>query len=238
MVCKQFLLEAQNTLHLIVFVIDDFNAFDCSLGFSLTFTMRCALVTTSGALLNFTYGPLIDAADYVIRVGQGPVKGFENHIGSKTNARVMSESLFQKYRQIDLSNVAALSDAADLVFLLAKVTFDTLRFQSMIRHATVLHINRPPLVCGVKNPTTGLSALYISFSVLGCASTRVFGFEDLSNAKYHYFSDGRQDGSDKKRADQWYADRKKRGYHDFVREHALVRKMTINSTINRRRFNC
>ena len=200
--------------------------------------MKCALVTTAGALLNFTYGPLIDAADFVIRVGQGPVKGFENHVGSKTNVRVMSESLFQKYRNINLSNVAMLSDVADIVLLLTKVTSYSLRFKSMIKHATVLHIKPPPFVCNIKNPTSGLRALYISFSVLGCESTRVFGIEDISNAKYHYFSEGRQDRSDNTYAHLWYTDRKRRGYHDFEREHTLIKKMSINSTIHYKHFKC
>ncbi|XP_078582066.1 alpha-N-acetyl-neuraminyl-2,3-beta-galactosyl-1,3-N-acetyl-galactosaminide alpha-2,6-sialyltransferase-like [Branchiostoma floridae x Branchiostoma japonicum] len=49
----------------------------------------CALVTGSGRMLNYKAGNEIDQADCVIRMNEGPVLGYEKHVGSKTTLRVM-----------------------------------------------------------------------------------------------------------------------------------------------------
>merc|ERR1719324_486957 len=50
---------------------------------------RCAVVSSSGALLKNDYGSDIDAADVVFRLNDAPVTGFEKHVGSSENVRVM-----------------------------------------------------------------------------------------------------------------------------------------------------
>ena len=54
----------------------------------LRFGRRCAVVGSSGVLLDNATGPAIDAADQVIRCNYAPVKGYERHVGSKTTVRV------------------------------------------------------------------------------------------------------------------------------------------------------
>eukprot|EP00058_Branchiostoma_floridae_P005525 XP_002591013.1 hypothetical protein BRAFLDRAFT_119083 [Branchiostoma floridae] len=49
----------------------------------------CALVTGSGRMLSYKAGNEIDQADCVIRMNEGPVLGYEKHVGSKTTLRVM-----------------------------------------------------------------------------------------------------------------------------------------------------
>ncbi|XP_063755380.1 CMP-N-acetylneuraminate-beta-galactosamide-alpha-2,3-sialyltransferase 1-like [Eleginops maclovinus] len=49
----------------------------------------CAVVGNSGNLKGSHYGPLIDFHDIVIRINQGPTKGYERHVGNKTTHRVM-----------------------------------------------------------------------------------------------------------------------------------------------------
>jgi len=48
----------------------------------------CAVVGSSGALLNASFGRQIDAADHVIRMNTAPTIGFEAHVGSKTTIRL------------------------------------------------------------------------------------------------------------------------------------------------------
>ena len=50
----------------------------------------CAIVGNSGRLLSTNYGELIDSHDYVIRFNQATTEGYEDHVGSKTNARVVN----------------------------------------------------------------------------------------------------------------------------------------------------
>ncbi|XP_063755378.1 CMP-N-acetylneuraminate-beta-galactosamide-alpha-2,3-sialyltransferase 1-like [Eleginops maclovinus] len=49
----------------------------------------CAVVGNSGNLNGSHYGPLIDFHDIVIRINQGPTKGYERDVGNKTTHRVM-----------------------------------------------------------------------------------------------------------------------------------------------------
>ena len=59
----------------------------------------------------------------------------------------------------------------------------------------------------------------LTFQVLGCEKTRLFGFvEEVRGSKYHYFEDGRKDGSESMTASRWYDLRKKLGYHVFRKE--------------------
>ena len=51
--------------------------------FTIPFTKSCAVVGSSGILLNSSYGDLIDQHDLVIRVGIPEVKGYETDVGRK-----------------------------------------------------------------------------------------------------------------------------------------------------------
>mmetsp|Transcript_26288 Transcript_26288/g.48008 ORF Transcript_26288/g.48008 Transcript_26288/m.48008 type:complete len:316 (-) Transcript_26288:79-1026(-) len=47
----------------------------------------CAIVSNSGALLNFEYGREIDKHDVVMRFNNAPVVGYEMHVGRRTDVR-------------------------------------------------------------------------------------------------------------------------------------------------------
>ncbi|XP_058475600.1 CMP-N-acetylneuraminate-beta-galactosamide-alpha-2,3-sialyltransferase 1-like [Solea solea] len=49
----------------------------------------CSVVGNSGNLNGSGYGELIDAAHFVIRINQGPTKGFEKDVGTRTTHRVL-----------------------------------------------------------------------------------------------------------------------------------------------------
>mmetsp|Transcript_35568 Transcript_35568/g.113264 ORF Transcript_35568/g.113264 Transcript_35568/m.113264 type:complete len:84 (-) Transcript_35568:866-1117(-) len=49
--------------------------------------MACALVSTSGSLLEVRWGSEIDAHQVVFRIGQGPVAGrYTTHVGSRNTS--------------------------------------------------------------------------------------------------------------------------------------------------------
>ena len=49
----------------------------------------CAIVFSSGNLLNEEYGEFIDSFDEVMRFNLAPTKGFEKYVGSKTTMRIL-----------------------------------------------------------------------------------------------------------------------------------------------------
>jgi hypothetical protein len=49
---------------------------------------KCAIVSSSGAMLKHQYGKDIDAAESVFRFNDAPVIGFESHVGSKETVRI------------------------------------------------------------------------------------------------------------------------------------------------------
>ena len=54
----------------------------------------CAIVGNSPNLLESEFGKQIDDYDIVIRCNHGPTEGYELHVGSKTNFRVVSSKVF------------------------------------------------------------------------------------------------------------------------------------------------
>ncbi|KAI8483662.1 hypothetical protein Bbelb_386000 [Branchiostoma belcheri] len=76
-------MDAKNPLMGYVGVPDESKQLNLSCG-------ACALVTGSGRMLNYKAGNEIDQADCVIRMNEGPVVGYEKHVGSKTTLRVMA----------------------------------------------------------------------------------------------------------------------------------------------------
>lgn len=197
--------------------------------------MKCALVTTAGSLLNYSFGAEIDRADCVIRAGQGPTRGFEKFVGSKTHVRVIAPSLFQKFRQINLTSTAVLLDSSQLVVLLSQVSSPSMELQASLKQARMVHVGPSNPCKTISSPTTGMRALSLSFSLLGCSTTRVFGAEDKNGSTYHYFSDKRKDGSDRVQASKWYKNNK---YHDFIKEHALLRRLSSDCWIRPSQFRC
>ncbi|KAI8502796.1 St6galnac4p [Branchiostoma belcheri] len=61
----------------------------------------CALVSTSGQVLNYMAGEEIDQAECVIRMNHAPVDGFEKHVGTRTTVRVATHKNFEEaWREI------------------------------------------------------------------------------------------------------------------------------------------
>ena len=54
----------------------------------------CAVVGSSGGLLDHEYGALIDEHDIIIRCNQAVTEGYEKHVGSRTDIRVLNSHYF------------------------------------------------------------------------------------------------------------------------------------------------
>ncbi|KAJ4970897.1 hypothetical protein NE237_003996 [Protea cynaroides] len=53
----------------------------------------CAVVGNSGILMKTEYGKLIDSQDFVIRLNNARINGFESHVGSKTNLSFVNSNI-------------------------------------------------------------------------------------------------------------------------------------------------
>ena len=78
-------------------------------GRPLSFAMRkwrtCSVVSTSGVLLHHRDGAAIDRADAVVRLGWGPVAGFEEHIGRRTTLRFSSITFLEHDRGLSREKI-------------------------------------------------------------------------------------------------------------------------------------
>eukprot|EP00854_Cymbomonas_tetramitiformis_P000651 gene651-1083_t len=57
----------------------------------------CAVVGNSGILKMTQYGAEIDAHDVVVRLNQAPTRGYEKHVGQKTNIRLLNALWSREY---------------------------------------------------------------------------------------------------------------------------------------------
>ena len=56
----------------------------------------CAVVPSSGSLLNSNLGPLIDKNEFVIRFNHAPTKGYVKDVGEKTSLRIVNSQVVGK----------------------------------------------------------------------------------------------------------------------------------------------
>ena len=62
----------------------------------------CAIVASGSRLIQQKLGGLIDTFDVVMRFNHAPVTGFEDHVGSKTSIRIVSENMFIRDPEPDI----------------------------------------------------------------------------------------------------------------------------------------
>ena len=73
----------------------------------------CAVVFNSGTLLKKDYGNDIDSYDYVIRFNMHPIKGYEKHVGTRTDIQVVhfsgKDSPGIKFAKLNDNNILGLT---------------------------------------------------------------------------------------------------------------------------------
>lgn len=194
--------------------------------------MKCALVSSSGALLQEKNGARIDSHDMVARVGVGPADPKE-HTGSFTTVRFIADSVFTA-RKSNLTVVASLlrreSSATiymlDLCRLCQVCPNAVLKFhrQNMLSAANCYNKhNRCIRKLVNADPSGGMASVFLMFKLFPCVTLRLFGFETAETLPYHYWLDGSD--HDRISSRRWYDSRKLRG-HDFRREHDVFRALS------------
>lgn len=173
----------------------------------------CAIVGNSGRLLSTNYGELIDSHDYVIRFNQATTEGYEDHVGSKTNARVVNCHVINSLMPLESNqhNIETFSKF-DPQFLL-KIQNETVFFKdipnatlnSLTKLDQIMHDNgceatflNPQAVIDLalqlrleagKTPTCGTVGVGLALGVFDKISCFGFSFYADPWSKVHYYED-------------------------------------------------
>ena len=189
----------------------------------------CAVVSSAGYLLQFKNGKNIDGADYVLRSGQGPSAGFEQHVGSRTDLRILRYSNFKNEAErnpynfgdnivVDFDKVEPFESPFPLKeyknrdkLLSRTVPYITYHagLSSKVRSSSLLKCFNSS-----RDMSSGFRALAMILSELSvCTEVRAYGFLGLEHqdTPYHYW-----DGSASRTSREQYDSRERRkGGHLF-----------------------
>lgn len=176
---------------------------------------QCAIVSSSGELLQQEVGHFINAHKTIIRVNASPIQGFEKWVGNRTDARLISNP--EAFSQVLSKNMVA-----QTIFIRPRIN----NLQSKLRQlgATTFVIPECPQLIkylGGADPTSGMvTSLMLSHC---CSSLNLFGFvaHNLS-APYHYY--GNMDRSQK----QHFVSRERTKHgHKFTKEHSILNNTAL-----------
>lgn len=200
---------------------------------SLKISKNIAIIGSSGALKNNTYGKEIDLHDDVVRFNRAPTENFEKFVGSKTTIRVANAHVFSNqsiekkdWPKHDAKFIKKLKNTK--VIYCAPALFDNVwdnRYKKKYIDVTIksfyLQLNK------VKseqirynfhksdNLTVGVAFIFICF--LSNIIPDVYGFDININRKVdHYFSKRPERG----------------GCHNWKNEMVLLKKLSTEGKIN------
>ena len=97
----------------------------------------CALVGNAGIGRAANFGASIDRHDAVLRINQGPSKGYEKIVGSKTTYRLLNKKWASMYTSAQEGRRVFLpSEAANATILASRISGRTFEhLASVVRHA-------------------------------------------------------------------------------------------------------
>ncbi|XP_016349692.1 CMP-N-acetylneuraminate-beta-galactosamide-alpha-2,3-sialyltransferase 1-like [Sinocyclocheilus anshuiensis] len=161
----------------------------------------CAVVGNSGNLIGSHYGALIDSQDFVIRMNEGPTKGFEQDVGSKTTHRViypesavdMDETthlILLPFKILDLQWLISIFTTRhiDLTYMYVKPSVKADRNKVMILHpAFMKYIYESWLQSHGGYPSTGFISLIFALHI--CDEVSMFGFGPTKDGVWHHYFD-------------------------------------------------
>lgn len=192
--------------------------------FNYDFTnKKVALIGNSPNLLEKEFGSKIDTYDIVIRCNHSPIKGYEKHVGTKTNFRVLSSKVFGYDEITSLSkfNHNYLPELDNQHFII-KMPLNRFpnhslygfekNFKSTNKITVIKDSFQQKIIKNLQNkePSTGLFAIILFLSVV--EKVDMFGFDFYKNAgktkDLHYFEEVGHISS-----------------HDFSQEHEIVKSL-------------
>ncbi len=144
----------------------------------------CAVVGSSGIVLNYDHGSDIDEHDMVFRFNSAPTRGFEKHVGSKTTYRITNTQNWGFHEPK--------TDESILIRFRAKSAIKGLFWNSKQKKPLKLYAFAPDFVEYVAQKVNFLatSGLYgILLALQRCHSVSVYGFQVSTQhgALYHYY---------------------------------------------------
>ncbi len=158
-----------------------------------------AVIGNSGKLLEQNYGELIDKHDYVIRCNLAVTKGFEKHVGSKTDFRMIAGKSFWRDLSENFSSYDNnfLTDLQEEHFLIkAKPMYPAI--QGIIKNfntKSYVHFLNQSLIDGIEKKTnlkdisTGFCATSLAIMLSNNVSLFGFGFFEEDWKSQHYFEE-------------------------------------------------
>lgn len=207
----------------------------------------CALVSTAGYLSKFGNGRYIDGADYVVRAGVGQTKSFEDAVGSRTDMRILRQSIFERNRGNPVidpeENVVVDFNSNQDILQPMNKSISVNRDLLLSRAVPYLtfYVGKSERVkasslnaCynSSRDMTSGFRALLFLLEESNiCSEVRALGFLGFlhKDQPYHYYDDGQ--GA--KSASEQYKSRIKNGGHLFEHEQNCFLKLATHSDAER-----
>jgi len=149
-----------------------------------SFFGTCAVVGSSGIVLNYDHGSDIDEHDMVFRFNSAPTRGFEKHVGSKTTYRITNTQNWGFHEPK--------TDESILIHFRAKSAIKGLFWNSKQKKPLKLYAFAPDFVEYVAQKVNFLatSGLYgILLALQRCHSVSIYGFQVSTQhgTLYHYY---------------------------------------------------
>jgi hypothetical protein len=150
----------------------------------LKFFNKCAVVGSSGIVLNYDNGEDIDQHDMVFRFNSAPTRGFEKHVGSKTTYRITNTQNWGFHEPKTNESI--------LIHFRAKSAIKGLFWNSKQKKPLKLYAFAPDFVEYVATKLNFLatSGLYgILLAMHKCNKVDIYGFQITTQhgALYHYY---------------------------------------------------
>ncbi|XP_030644295.1 CMP-N-acetylneuraminate-beta-galactosamide-alpha-2,3-sialyltransferase 1-like [Chanos chanos] len=160
----------------------------------------CSVVGNSGNLLGSHYGPLIDSADFVIRMNKAPIKGYERDVGTRTTHHILypesavdvsndTNVVLFPFKTLDLEwLMSALTNGTikrTRINVLAKLSVDKDKVM-VLNPAFINYVHTSWLKGKGRYPSTGFLTLILSLHI--CDEVNVYGFgANRKGIWHHYF---------------------------------------------------
>jgi uncharacterized membrane protein YgcG len=159
----------------------------------------CAVVGNGGSLGVYELGSEIDQADLVIRLNAGPTRGFERHVGSRTDLRLVNR-LHMGFRETSTETVLQHVTTPDTLkkfvdFRIKNLSAPNLILDPDFHEYAINHTDKGVL-------SNGFYGLLLAHEL--CHTVRVYGFlrQWKGQVHYHYYNDEEPDGGQTFRDDR------------------------------------